>query len=93
MAVAAGYTENVADRGQTWNEQYESAHRNWCELVGLKFEPLFEESKPADADQVVVNLQHLVMKELRRVLGTEDYSRIRSLAIARALALSGPFDP
>ncbi|WP_157469287.1 hypothetical protein [Dyella thiooxydans] len=92
MAVAAGYTENAADRGQTWNAQYELAHRNWCELVGLKFEPLFEESQPADADQVVVNLQHLVMKELRRVLGTEDYSRIRSLAIARALALSGPFD-
>lgn len=85
MAVAAGYTERAVDRGQPWDEQYDLAHRNWCALVGLKYEPIFDGSKPTDADQAAVNLQHLVMKELRRVLGTEDYSRIRSLAIARAL--------
>lgn len=84
MAVAAGYTEAARDRGKTWNEQYDIAHRHWCQLIGLKHETIIE-GAPADVDQAVVNLQHLVTKELRRVLGTEDYSRIRSLAIARAL--------
>jgi hypothetical protein len=84
MAVAAGYTEAARDRGKTWEEQYDIAHRNWCQLVGIKHEPILD-GAPVDVDQAVVNLQHEVTKQLRKVLGTEDYSKIRSLAIARAL--------
>lgn len=84
MAVAAGYTEAAQDRGKTWNEQYDIAHRYWCQIVGIKHEPILE-GAPVDVDQAVVSLQHEVTKKLRKVLGAEDYSRIRAIAIARAL--------
>lgn len=90
MAVAAGFTTTITDHDQEWRTRYDMAHHAWCSLVGLSFNPLFPDTEVATKEDVTTNLQQMVLVELRRVLGTEDYSAICSLAVARALGRPNP---
>jgi hypothetical protein len=85
MAVDAGFTEASANHDIEWKSRYEAAHKKWSELLGIKFHPIFPElTQPSEAD-VETNLQQMVLKHLRQILGTENYSAMRDLAISRAL--------
>lgn len=85
MAVDAGFTESVQDRGEMWNARYDKAQERWCSLIGMEFTPIFPENSPATQDDVTINLQQMAMTALKQVLGTEQFSTIRALAISRAL--------
>lgn len=86
MAINAGITNRTPSSAAGWNERWEAAQRQWCSILGISYEPISPSLEDNEAKQAVeVNLQQMALERLRKVLGTEQYSNIRNLAIERAL--------